>query len=167
MKINPLIPLVSFLTIILLTACDDTKEPEPVSILDKEIQNTQELACEAIPTKNDIVQLASVFNDSKDLSVSLLQTSKNVLKLSDSLTKAGSLTSPEYVDTTLELSQDILNMAEEIGHMSDKILIMDDTIGKVADKILETQVTQSQNLKSVEENILNAQDKIKLIKFED
>ena len=167
MKIASLLKTVSFFTIAMFfTACDGTQEPTALNSTEQTVQNAQELACAAIPTQTDLVQLSVVFNDSKDLSSSLVQTSKYILKLSDSLTKAGNTVNSEYIHTTLSLSQDILEMAENIGLMADKILVMGDEIGEMANRILETQVIQSQNLETVQENIIAAQEKINLIIYE-
>ena len=167
MTITSFLKLVSFLLVIILfTACDGTQEPTALNSTEKTLQSAQELACAAIPTQTDLVQLSNVFSDSKDLSSSLVQTSKYILKLSNSLTNAGDNISPEYVETTLSLSQDILEMAENIGLMADKILVMGDEIGEMANRILETQVIQSQNLETVQENIIAAQEKINLILYE-
>jgi hypothetical protein len=97
-------------------------------------------------------------NDSKDLSASLVQESKALLDLSESLIAAGSTANTEYVEAMLQLSKDIGTMADRILEMADKILVMADDIGEMADRIVETQKIQSENVALTQANLLKAQE---------
>jgi len=105
----------------------------------------------------EVIGAANTLNDSNDLSTGLVTTSANMLALSISLVDAGSTANTEYVEAMLQLSQDILDMADKIGEMADRILVMADDIGDMSDRILETQRIQSANLVLTQTNILKAQ----------
>jgi methyl-accepting chemotaxis protein len=107
---------------------------------------------------SEIIGATNSLNDSTDLSASLLQNSKDLLSLSESLVAAGSTANTEYVNAMLQLSKDIGDMADRIGEMADRILVMSDNIGEMADKIVETQKIQSENVALTQANILKAQE---------
>jgi len=109
-------------------------------------------------TITEVIGASNSLNDSTDLSASLVQESKALLDLSESLVAAGSTANTEYVNAMLQLSQDIGDMADRILEMADKILIMADDIGDMADRIVETQRIQSENVALTQANLLKAQE---------
>ena len=112
--------------------------------------------CSPVPI-TQVIGATNVLNDSTDLSDGLVTTSKNMLALSNSLVDAGSTANEEYVRAMLQLSQDILEMADKIGEMADRILLMADEIGDMSERILETQRIQGENVALTQKNILAAQ----------
>lgn len=116
-----------------------------------------DLSLDTLVSTTQIIGAANVLNDSADLSASLVNNSVAMLELSQSLLVAGSNVNTEYVVAMLQLSQDILEMADKIGEMADRILVMADNIGDMSDRILETQMIQSENARITQENILQAQ----------
>jgi len=105
----------------------------------------------------EFIGAVNTLNDASDLSFTLVQNSKDLLALSESLLAAGSNANSEYIEAMLKLSDDIGDMAERILEMADKILIMADKIGDMADRIVETQKIQSENVKLTQDNLLKAQ----------
>ncbi len=118
--------------------------------------------CTDVPL-NEVVGSASALNDSTDLSFALLQNSKALLDLSESLLAAGSTANKDYVKAMLQLSQDIGDMADRIGEMADRILVMADKIGDMSDRILETQRIQGVNVALTQSNLLKAQKNLNLL----
>ena len=107
---------------------------------------------------SNVITSVKVLDDSTELSKSLLQNSEEILALSTSLLNAGSSANPRYVEAMLQLSKDILKMADKIGDMADRILVMADDIGDMADRILITQEIQNKNVDLTQANILKAQE---------
>ncbi|SFV75833.1 hypothetical protein MNB_SM-3-302 [hydrothermal vent metagenome] len=118
--------------------------------------------CTPVPV-TEVIGAANVLNDSTDLSSSLVVSSQKMLDLSNSLLEAGSTANPEYVASMLQLSQDILEMADKIGTMADRILVMADKIGDMSERILETQRIQNANIALTQANILQAQKNFQTI----
>jgi methyl-accepting chemotaxis protein len=113
--------------------------------------------CDTSLTSSELIGASNSLNDSMDLSAALLQNSKAILDLSNSLVAAGSTANTEYVEAMLQLSKDIGEMADRILDMSDNILEMADKIGEMSDRILETQRIQSKNVSLTQSNLLKAQ----------
>lgn len=163
MKAKPLILSVALLlSISFFSACDDSQEETIVETFEADtslskFQDYENDACGLSFTTTDMINLSEVYNDSSDLSYSLLKTSQDFLKLSDSIAQAGSLMNDEYIQSTLALSQDILKMADSIGYMGDRILLTSDNIGEMADRITQTELTQSENILLIQENLLKTQ----------
>jgi len=109
-------------------------------------------------SKTEIAGASLSLNNTQDLSKGLLQTSKKLLSISNSLVKAGSMANTEYIEAMLQLSKDIGEMADRIGEMADRILVMADKIGDMSDRIVETQKIESQNVKLTQANLLQAQE---------
>ena len=120
------------------------------------VQATDTL-CNTSITATELIGAANSLNDSTDFTENLLQNSKDLLDLSESLLVAGSTANTEYVKAMLQLSKDIGTMADRILTMADKILIMSDKIGDMAERIVETQRVQSANVALTQENLLKAQ----------
>jgi len=118
--------------------------------------------CSEVPL-NEVVGSASALNDASDLSFALLNNSKALLDLSESLLAAGSSVNKDYVKAMLQLSKDIGTMADRIGQMADRILVMADKIGDMSDRILETQRIQGVNVALTQKNILEAQKNFTLL----
>jgi len=118
--------------------------------------------CTDVPL-NEVVGSASALNDAADLSFALLENSKALLELSESLLAAGSTANKDYVKAMLQLSQDIGTMADRILEMADKILDMADKIGDMSDRILETQRIQGVNVALTQKNLLEAQKNFNLL----
>jgi len=118
---------------------------------------TAEDTCGVDTLATEVIGAGDVLNDSVDYSASLVENSKSILDLSKSLLSAGSQANRDYVNAMLQLSDDILTMADKIGEMADRILVMADDIGDMADRIVETQKIQSENVKLTQANILEAQ----------
>jgi len=111
-------------------------------------------------TSKEVIELigaANTLNDSIDFSNALLENSKDMLSLSESLLAAGSMANTEYIEAMLQLSKDIGEMADRIGEMADRILVMADKIGDMSDRIVETQKIESQNVKLTQANLLQAE----------
>jgi len=106
---------------------------------------------------SELIGSAGALRDSTNMSASLLETSVNLLKLSESLLNAGDNANKDYVEAMLQLSKDIGTMADRIGDMADRILVMADNIDTMADKIVETQRVQNENVALTQSNILAAQ----------
>lgn len=76
---------------------------------------------------------------------------------------ANALTLKDGIVAMLQLADDIGTMADRIGEMSDKILAMSDNIGLMADRILVTQQLQSQNLRAVQQGMVQTQQNSVLV----
>ena len=134
-----------------------------LSDISKDTNISKDLPCSAIPV-TQVLNSSQALTDATKLSSGLLESSNKLLTLSDSLVDAGSSANTEYVDAILELSDDILTMADKIGDMADKILVMADNIGDMSDRILETQRIQSKNVELTQTNILKSQENLNSIK---
>ena len=153
-----ILPL-SLIALLSLSGCggsdsstDDTSTTQTIS--------TNDTTCSTMAI-SDLTAATRTLNNSQDFSASLLQTSEELLSLSNSLIQAGSTANTEYVNAMLQLSEDIGDMADRILEMADKILEMSDKIGDMADKIVETQKIQSQNVALTQANLLKAQENFK------
>jgi len=120
-------------------------------------KDTDDQKCTTNITQNELIGSVDVLNNSNDLSRSLLVNSQKMLVLSKSISESGIFTQEAYVKAMLQLSEDILEMADKIGEMSDRILIMADKIGDMSERILETQRIQSANVALTQKNIIEAQ----------
>jgi len=141
---NKFVLLSGIVLILLLPGCgggDSTPAEQPVCNI----------------SQKEIVGASLSLNNSQDFSKGLLQTSKKLLSLSNTLLKTGSMANTEYIEAMLQLSKDIGEMADKIGKMADRILVMADKIGDMADRIVETQRIESQNVALTQANILQAQ----------
>jgi len=90
-------------------------------------------------------------------SASMLTISNNLLSVSTQLLANPSSVNITYVNAMLQLSKDILEMADKIGEMADRIVATELQIGIMADRILQTQQLQSNNLALTQANLLQAQ----------
>jgi len=147
---------ISLSLLFILSGCGESTPSETTSSTQNSTSTQTDDTCADIPVVNLTAATRSL-NDSQDFSSSLLNSSKQLVSLSNSLIKAGTTANTEYINAMLQLSKDIGTMADKIGDMADKILVMSDDIGEMADKIVETQKIQNENVKLTQANILKAQ----------
>lgn len=116
-------------------------------------------------TNQELMGSNNTLSNSLKLSQNLLLNAQDMLKLSQSLKDANPAryinptiyAQTEYIVAMLQLSQDILNMANKIGVMSDRILVMGSDIGVMSERIIKTQKLQNKNIALTQKNILEAQ----------
>jgi len=162
MKKNILLSF-SLVATLLLSGCGDTSSTTAQHIVtDPTLPTSLPISLEEPTTCSpisitELTGATRTLNNSQDFSLSLLNTSKELLSLSESLIAAGSTANTEYVEAMLQLSKDIGTMADRILEMADKIVDMADKIGDMGDKIVQTQKIESENAKLTQENLLKAQ----------
>ena len=121
--------------------------------------NDNEETCSSI-LQSELIASTQSLDDSLDLSVSIVNNSKNILTLSQSLLGSGVLADERYIRAMLQLSEDINVMAKNIGDMADKILIMSDKIGDMSERILVTKRKIDENVLLTKSNIDVAQENL-------